>query len=67
VQTVTDHLRESPVGEQLAALPRGLPQLIRRPKGPIDVPDFRALALERWAASESKGRTRKGATRKRAA
>src|ERR1700676_2365029 len=58
VQTVTDHLRKSPVGEQLAALPRGLPELVQRPKGPVESwPDFQALAAARW----------KGPARKRAA
>ncbi len=50
VQTVTNHLRESPAGEQLAALPAGLPDLVRRaPRAPR--PDFRALALARWERS----------------
>jgi NTE family protein len=56
VRTVSDHLRNSPVGEQLAALPRGLPELVRRPKGPAESwPDFRTLALERWGDSAENG------------
>ncbi len=52
VQTVTGHLRESSVGEQLAALPRGLPELVRRPRGAAQSrPDFRTLARARWAGS----------------
>jgi NTE family protein len=52
LETTTDHLRQSPVGERLAALPRGLPELVRRPKGPArSWPDFTALAATRWQAS----------------
>ena len=52
VQTMTDHLRESPLGERLAELPRGLPGLVRRPAGPLrSPPDFRALARARWEDS----------------
>jgi NTE family protein len=55
VQTVSDHLRSSPVGEQLAHLPRGLPPLLRRPRGPVESwPDFQALARERWDASKTR-------------
>jgi NTE family protein len=54
VRTVSDHLRSSPVGEQLAQLPRGLPALVRRPRGPVESwPDFRALARERSARSKT--------------
>jgi NTE family protein len=52
VQTVSEHLRSSPVGEQLAELPGGLPELVRRPEGPLkSPPDFRALARARWKGS----------------
>lgn len=52
VQTVTDHLRESPVGERLAELPQGLPGLVRRPRGRAQSwPDLRALARERWKSA----------------
>ncbi len=54
VQTVTDHLRESPVGERLAELPHGLPELVRRPRGRVQSwPDLRALARARWKSSTS--------------
>jgi NTE family protein len=54
VQTVTDHLRNSPVGERLSQLPPGLPTLVRRPKGPVARwPDFRALARERWEGADT--------------
>jgi NTE family protein len=59
VQTVSDHLRHSPVGEQLAALPRGRAELVRRPKGPVESwPNFQELAVERWrdAADEASAR-----------
>jgi hypothetical protein len=55
VRTVSEHLRSSPVGEQLARLPRGLAPLVRRPRGAVESwPDFRALARERWAASRTR-------------
>ncbi|HXW57868.1 MAG TPA: patatin-like phospholipase family protein [Solirubrobacteraceae bacterium] len=48
VQTVTDHLRESPVGELLATLPPGQPELVRRPAhGAHARLDFDALARGR--------------------
>jgi len=49
VQTVTDHLRESPVGERLSELPRGVPALVRRPKGRIKA-NFPVGARARQAA-----------------
>jgi NTE family protein len=53
--TVRDHLRRSPVGEQLAALPSGVPELVRRPAGWLhSVPDFRSLARARWRGSTRK-------------
>jgi NTE family protein len=56
VQTVTDHLRDSPLGALLAALPGGLPGLVRRPAGPVESwPDFQTLARERWKDSASEG------------
>jgi NTE family protein len=52
VQTMTDHLRQSPLGERLVELPRGLPELVRRPQGPLrSSPDFLALARARWKDS----------------
>ena len=55
VQTVTDHLRESPVGERLAELPHGLPGLVRRPKGGTHAwPNFRSLARARWKDSATR-------------
>jgi len=52
VQTVTDHLRASPVGERLAELPRGVPELVRGPARQVQSrPDFQALAQARWKDS----------------
>jgi NTE family protein len=49
VSTVTEQLRETPVGARLAALPPGDPGLVRRPDGPPSAQrDFRAAARERW-------------------
>jgi NTE family protein len=49
VRTVTEHLRESPLGARLAMLPAGDPQLVRRPDGPPSTwPDLRAAAQTRW-------------------
>jgi len=54
VQTMTEHLHESSLGERLSELPRGLPELVRRPKGPVRAwPDFRSLAARRWKAAET--------------
>jgi NTE family protein len=48
VETTTEHLRQSPLGDRLAALPPGLSQLVRRPRGSARFwPDFRALAAAR--------------------
>jgi NTE family protein len=50
IGTVTEHLRESGVGERLSSLPQGDPRLVRRPTGPPSTwPDFRAAARDRWA------------------
>ena len=50
VQSVTLHLRESPLGQRLAELPRGLPELVRRPQGPASSwTDFRVLARARFS------------------
>ena len=52
VRSMTDHLRETSLGRQLRALPRGLPALVRRPKGKPDTwKDFRELAAARWSDS----------------
>lgn len=57
VRTMTGHLRESPLGTRLSALPAGDPRLVRRPPGPPSTwPDFRAAARERRAAFEAPGR-----------
>ncbi len=54
VRTVTDHLRQSPVGERLAELPPGLPELVKRPNGPVrSLPDFPALARARWSRPQT--------------
>jgi len=50
VRTVTEHLRESPVGARLSELPAGDPRLVHRPSGPPSTwPDFRTAARDRWA------------------
>ena len=60
VRTVTDHLRESPVGERLARLPAGTPALVRRPPGPPaswpDLPTVVRKRRRRHPASRSHGR-----------
>jgi len=54
VETMSEQLRQSPLGDRLAALPPGLPQLVRRPPGSArSWPDFRALAAARWQPSSS--------------
>lgn len=55
-ETVRRHLRESPVGERLAGLPPGLPELVRRPEGsPSTWPDLGEAARRRWATSRRHG------------
>ncbi len=55
VETVTDHLRKSPAGERLSELPRGLPQLVRRPPGPATQwPEFTTLAQARWVPEHAR-------------
>lgn len=50
VRTVTEHLRESGLGDRLAELPAGNPALVRRPSGPPSSwPSFQNGARERWA------------------
>ena len=50
-ETVTAHLRETDIGERLAALPPGQAQLVRRPSGALRrVPDFAGLAARRFAS-----------------
>lgn len=52
VRSVTEHLHETPLGERLAALPRGDPRFTSRPDTPPSTwPDFRALTRERWASA----------------
>jgi NTE family protein len=49
IETTTEQLRESELGERLAELPQGDPRLVRRPSGPPSTwPDFQAAARERW-------------------
>jgi NTE family protein len=49
IETVTDHLRHSPVAELLSVLPPGIPQLVRRPSEPATQwAEFRELARARW-------------------
>jgi hypothetical protein len=49
VGTVTEHLRNSPVGARVAKLPAGDPRLVRRPAGPPSTwPNFHTAASERW-------------------
>jgi NTE family protein len=49
VRTVTEHLRDSPVGERLRRLPAGIPELVARPPGrPADWPDLKDAAVRRW-------------------
>lgn len=56
VRTVTEHLRESPVGERLSQLPRGHAALVRRPRGSATSwPHLRSLARERWRGSAAQG------------
>ena len=51
VKTTSAHLRGTELGERLAELPRGVPELVRRPRGaPSSWPDFRSLATARWRA-----------------
>jgi NTE family protein len=58
VQTVTDHLHDTDLGERLARLPRGLPELVRRPRSWADsVPDFPGLARARWRAPSARRQT----------
>ncbi len=65
VETMTAHLHETPLGERLAALPRGLPGLVARPPGPAATwPDFRVLAARRFApARPPAGARRRAAAR----
>jgi NTE family protein len=54
VQTVTDHLRSSDLGERLARLPPGVPELVQRPRGAVEsAPDVAELARARWRSSPS--------------
>jgi hypothetical protein len=47
-RSVTEHLRDSPVGERLQRLPAGTPELVARPPGPpADWPDLRSAARRR--------------------
>jgi NTE family protein len=50
ISTATEHLHESGLVSQLAALPQGDPRLVQRPGGPPSTwPDFRLAARARWA------------------
>jgi NTE family protein len=47
-RSVTEHLRDSPVGERLQGLPVGIPELVARPPGtPVDWPDLGSAARRR--------------------
>jgi len=60
VETMTDHLHESPLGERLAELPRGLPDLVRRPKRTSRAPlDFSVLARARWSEPQARAQALK--------
>ncbi|MEA2314815.1 MAG: hypothetical protein QOI03_1507 [Solirubrobacteraceae bacterium] len=51
-QSVGDHLRASQAGERLAALPAGIPALVRKPPGPVRaLPPFSELARARFAGA----------------
>lgn len=64
-QSVSDHLRESGIGADLAKrLPKGTPALVRRPRRGR-VPDLRELAAQRFAAPP-KPRRGRAPTRKAA-
>ena len=74
VQTVTEHLNQSPVGERLAALPQGLPGIVRRPKGPSSpgrtskrsrLRDGRTRSENRQRGSARRGRGRPSIQRSR--
>ena len=68
VETVTSHLRESPVGERLSELPPGLPEIVRRPAGVLgSEPDFRALAHARWSRQTQAAGATSGARSEREA
>jgi hypothetical protein len=48
VRSVTEHLRDSPVGERLRRLPAGIPELVARPPGsPAGWPDLESAARRR--------------------
>jgi len=53
--SVAAHLRETDIGERLAALPPGQPAIVRRPRGGMRrVPDFAALARGRFETASPK-------------
>lgn len=48
VRSVTEHLRDSPVGERLQRLPAGIPELVARPPGsPAGWPELESAARRR--------------------
>ncbi len=52
--TVAKHIRETDLCERLCGLPRGRPELIRRPPGPLTgPPDFARLARLRWESADA--------------
>jgi NTE family protein len=52
VRSVSEHLRGSPLGAEMARLPRGLPALVRRPRGaPETWTPFGELARRRFAGA----------------
>ena len=45
VRSVSEHLRDSQVGERLRRLPAGIVELVARPPGtPVDWPDLESAA-----------------------
>lgn len=66
VQSVTDHLRDSGIGADLAQrLPKGAPAFVRRPKRG-SAPDFRELAAKRFAPPAKPKRSQAPSRRKAA-
>ncbi len=56
-QTVTAHLRETPVGERLSLLAPGVAELVRRPpRAGRTAPDVAALARARWQRAAAAAR-----------
>jgi hypothetical protein len=69
VQTVSDHLRESPIGDRLGRLlPPGSRELVERPPGPAGSwPDLQASARRRWTSTPADSDASAAARGRRAA